>query len=99
MKRRKFLKFLALIPALPIACQGGWPFKPKSKPPPIDRYDPDEPEIGMGNILFNIHPNDIPTYQMYGNRIWVSHEIPDGEVWFVDQKKHKLLGRIINIGG
>ena len=42
MKRRKFLKFLALIPALPIACQG-WPFKPKSKPPPIKRYDPDDP--------------------------------------------------------
>ena len=42
MKRRKFLKFLALIPALPIACQG-WPFKPKSKPPPIDRYNPDDP--------------------------------------------------------
>ena len=45
MKRRKFLKFLALIPALPIAYQG-WPFKPKSKPPPIDRYDPDDPKSG-----------------------------------------------------
>ena len=45
MKRRKFLKFLALIPALPIACQGDWPFKPKSKPPPVERYDPDDPNI------------------------------------------------------
>lgn len=44
MKRRKFLKFLGLIPALPIACQG-WPFKPKSKPPPIKRYDPSDSEI------------------------------------------------------
>ena len=50
MKRRKFLKFLGLIPALPIACQG-WPFKPKSKPPPIKRYDPDDPEtIASGSI-------------------------------------------------
>ena len=44
MKRRKFLKLLGLSSLIPLAaCQGGWPFKPKSKPPPIDRYDPDEP--------------------------------------------------------
>ena len=48
MKRRKFLKFLALIPALPIACQG-WPFKPKSKPPPIDRYEPPKEEAFLWN--------------------------------------------------
>jgi len=38
MKRRNFL---AMIPILALAaCQGGWPFKPKSKPPPIERYEP-----------------------------------------------------------
>ena len=97
MKRRKFLKLLALIPALPIACEN--PFKPKSKPPPIDRYDPDDPEIGMGSIQFNVHPNDISTYQKYGGKIWISSEVPDGEVWFLDNKNYKILGKITDIGG
>jgi len=56
MKRRKFLKFLALIPALPIACQG-WPFKPKSKPPPTIPYTPDDPEMkGFEGILSSSAP-------------------------------------------
>jgi len=47
MERRKFLKLLALIPALPIACEN--PFKPKSKPPPIEPYNPDDPKWMIWN--------------------------------------------------
>lgn len=60
MKRRKFLKFLALIPALPIACEN--PFKPKSKPPPIERYDPDDPVTESFFYNGKKHPGKFADY-------------------------------------
>ena len=70
MKRRKFLKFLGLIPALPIACQG-WPFKPKSKPPPIKRYEPSDP-VASGSIYQPLLEHDDRQIIYVGKaRVWI----------------------------
>ena len=76
MKRRKFLKLLALIPALSIACKN--PFKPKSKPPPIERYDPAELREILSKDFFKF-------VQYHHGRIWASNEVPEGEVLFISK--------------
>ena len=87
MKRRKFLKFLALIPALPIACQGDWPFKPKSKPPPIERYDPDDDleEIVGGS------QNDGRIIYVGAKRVWID---PDGIECKSIQEAIDIIGKM-----
>jgi hypothetical protein len=85
MKRRKFLKFLALIPALPIACEN--PFKPKSKPPPIEPYDPDDDwdEIVGGS------QNKGRLIYVGANRVWIE---PDGIECKSIQEAIDIIGKM-----